>query len=85
MSHLASESFWAAYRGLDPSLQRRADRSFELLKNNPEHPSLHLKKVGRFWSARIGVEFRALAVEVPEGYLWFWIGNHEEYERMLRT
>jgi hypothetical protein len=26
----------------------------------------------------------ALAVSVPDGYLWFWIGTHDEYERLLR-
>jgi hypothetical protein len=40
-----------------------------LLKENPRHPSLHLKKVGRFWSARVGSRYRALAVEVDAGLL----------------
>jgi hypothetical protein len=25
-----------------------------------------------------------LGVEVPEGILWFWIGPHREYERIIR-
>lgn len=33
-----------------------------LLKCNPRHPSLHFKKVGRFWSVRVGLHHRAIGV-----------------------
>ncbi len=84
MIHFTSPSFWSAYELLPVSVQRVADRSFEILKNNPRHPSLHLKKVGNYWSVRAGIHYRALAVEVEEGVLWFWIGSHAEYDRFLR-
>ena len=45
--------------------------------------SLHLKKIGRFWSARVGAHYRALAVEAPDGLVWFWIGSHADYDRLL--
>lgn len=64
MKHFASPSFWERYRNLPPSIQDLANRSFELLKVNPDHPSLHLKKVGKYWSVRIGRKYRALAVEI---------------------
>jgi len=54
------------------------------LKNNPYHPSLHFKKIGFFWSVRIGLDYRALAIEDGEDFIWLWIGNHDEYERMLK-
>jgi hypothetical protein len=60
-----------------------ADKSFSLLKANPQHPSLHFKKVGRYRSARVGLHHRALAVEAPGGLLWFWIGAHDEYEKIV--
>jgi hypothetical protein len=60
-----------------------ADKNFELLKENPKHPSLHFKKVGQFWSARVGLAYRALGVEVNDDILWFWIGNHDEYDKLL--
>jgi len=44
---------------------------------------LHFKKVNEFWSARIGLSHRALAMKIPEGFLWVWIGEHKEYERLL--
>lgn len=54
------------------------------MKANPSHPSLHFKKVGKFWSVRIGATHKALAVEDAEDFVWVWIGTHDEYERMIR-
>jgi hypothetical protein len=64
-------------------IQKLADKNFELLKIDPQHPSLHLKKVGRYWSVRAGKKYRALGVDVDEGILWFWIGSHADYEKLL--
>jgi len=46
--------------------------------------TLHLKKAGKYWSARVGRKHRTLAVEIDEGLIWFWIGTHPEYDRLLR-
>ena len=78
------EGFWALYEKLPKDIQGLTDKSFTLLKGNPEHPSLHLKTVvktvGRYWSMRIGEQNRALGVEVGDkGLLWCWIGSHSEY------
>ena len=83
MAHRAHPDFWFAYRGLDPEVRDLADRCFALLKADPRHRSLRLKKVGDYWSARVGLHHRALAVEVDEGLMWTWIGTHDEYERLI--
>jgi hypothetical protein len=54
-----------------------------LLRDNPRHPGLHFKKVGRFFSARVGVHYRALALERDQVFYWFWIGYHGEYDQLL--
>jgi hypothetical protein len=84
MKHLATNSFWEQYACLPESARIQADKNFALLKSNPKHPSLHLKRIGRFWSARIGLKYRALAVEIEDGLLWFWIGSHAEYDQMIQ-
>jgi hypothetical protein len=84
MRHFANPSFWECYRELPAPIQELADRNFELLKSNPRHPSLYLKKVGRYWSVRVGRKYRALAVKTEEGLIWFWIGTHAEYNRLVR-
>ncbi len=83
MNHHASPDFWASYRSLPPEVQQLADKAYDLLKRDPRHPSLHLKGVGRYWSARIGQHYRALAVEAPDGLVWFWIGTHAQYDKLL--
>ena len=84
MTHRADPDFWFHYRRLPLEVQHLADKSFELLKANPRHPSLRLKKIsGDGWSVRVGLHYRALAIEVPEGFLWTWIGHHSEYDRLL--
>ena len=83
MRHLASPAFWQSYTKLPENIRALADKNYALLKDNPRHPSLQLKKVGRFWSVRVGSRYRALAVEVEEGLLWFWIGSHADYDAMI--
>ncbi|MCA8991471.1 MAG: hypothetical protein KDA69_16665 [Planctomycetaceae bacterium] len=83
MSNFASPAFWKCYGELPDAVRKLADKNFQLLKADPNHPSLHFKRVGRFRSTRIGRDYRALAVEVDDGLLWFWIGNHTEYDRLI--
>jgi hypothetical protein len=81
--HRASPDFWACYRALPVSVRTLAEKTFALLKADPRHPSLHFKKVGRFWSARVGMHHRTVGVETSDGVLWFWIGTHAEYDRIV--
>jgi hypothetical protein len=83
MRHLATPAFWTAYRMLPEQVRATADRSFAMLKENPSHPSLRLKKIGAFWSVRVGLRYRALAVEADTGLVWFWIGSHAEYDALI--
>ena len=64
-------------------IQRLVNENFELLKRDPRLPSLHFKKVGRMWSARVGMRHRAVAVEDGEEMVWFWIGHHSEYDLLI--
>jgi hypothetical protein len=41
------------------------------------------KRIGRHRSVRIGMHYRALAVDIPDGLLWFWIGSHADYDRVI--
>jgi hypothetical protein len=81
--HHAAPDFWSAYRALPANIQSLADRAFALLKADPHHPSLHFKKADQFWSVRVGLHYRALGVENGDSILWFWIGTHAEYDRLI--
>ena len=83
MRHLADAEFWKAYDSLPVQVRRQADKSFALLKQYPKHPSLRFKKIGGRWSARVGRSYRALALEIDGGYLWYWIGSHDDNDRLI--
>jgi len=83
LKHHATPRFWRAYDALPPEIRRLADEKYALLKQDPTHPSLHFKKVGDFQSVRIGLHHRSLGVRDGDDVAWFWIGNHDEYERLI--
>ena len=83
MKHLASPDFWIAYDKLPAAIRRIADKNFELLKANASHPSLHYKKVGTLRSVRVGLGYRALGVEIGADVLWYWVGSHADYDRLI--
>ena len=88
MSRLLNSSTTKSFRDrfgkLPPDIRRLARKNFKLWLRNPSHPSLHFKKTGDFWSARVGGNHRALAVWNQDQVEWFWIGAHDEYEKLLK-
>jgi hypothetical protein len=73
---------------LPQEIRNRADQKFLLLKANQQHPSLQFKKIGErqgqeIWSARVTLNYRALAIKRTDGYLWFWIGDHDAYDLLI--
>jgi hypothetical protein len=82
--HRATPQFWTRLDKLNTSVQKLAHKNYALLKQNSKHPSLHFKKVGKVWSARVGINFRAIAIEDGSDYIWVWIGSHDEYEQFLK-
>ena len=83
MNYRASPRFWLSYCRLPEDVQRLADSCYAFLRHDSRHPSLHLKKVGRYWSVRVGLHYRAVAVEDRSDLVWFWIGTHAEYDALL--
>jgi hypothetical protein len=83
LTHHASSEFWACYRASPEAVRQLADAAFEHLKRDPRDPGLQLKQVGRYWSARVGAHHRALAVESEDGLVWFWIGSHADYDKLV--
>ena len=81
--HRTTPAFWTRFERLPEEAQRVARRNFERLQINPGHSSLRFKRVGNFWSARVGRSYRALAIEDGDDFIWVWIGTHAEYDRMV--
>ncbi len=84
MNHFTVPSFWKTYYSLPQKIQKLADKNFLLLKSDPHHPSLHFKKIEKYYSVRVGLNYRSLGVTIEGGVLWFWIGNHSEYDKIIK-
>ena len=84
MKSSTKKSFRSRLRTLSPEIRTLAVKNFRLWLRDPRHPSIQFKKVGHFWSARIGSDYRALAIAADERVEWFWIGPHDEYDRIIK-
>ena len=68
MIHRTTRRFWDCYWSLPAQVRELADKSFSFLRDDPGHPSLHFKRVGQVWSARVGAGHRALADDPALSY-----------------
>jgi len=88
MNSFTVKSYWKAYKALPRDIQKQADRKFELWKENPFHPSLRFKCVSSkdsIWSVRVNMAYRALAVKDEDSVIWYWLGDHNRYEQLLKS
>lgn len=86
MQSLTTRRFWQLFSRLPFGGQREAKRAYRLFQNNPAHPGLHFKKLegeDDIYSVRIGLGYRALAVMRRDRIIWYWIGSHSEYDRII--
>lgn len=83
MNHFTTPDFWRLYNALPQEVRHLADKSYTLLKADPSHPSLHFKHIEGLWSVRVGSHYRALATLRNDGFYWFWIGPHAEYDKFM--
>ena len=88
MKSRTTERFQELLEALPESVQEAAKEAFKLFEADPTHPGLHFEqietKIGACYSARVGLHYRALARRKPDCWLWFWIGSHAEYNRLLK-
>ncbi|MGH9798948.1 MAG: hypothetical protein ACRD82_01150 [Blastocatellia bacterium] len=86
MKSQTTEKFHKAYQSLPAEIQQLAKAAYRLWKNDPSHPSLHFKKVHDtkpIYSVRINLNYHALGMKKDDTMIWFWIGSHAEYGRLL--
>jgi len=86
MNSRATRQFWKLYSELPDQIQRRARRAYELWLTNSRHPGLQFKRVDDeepIYSARVTDDYRVLGLLEGDTVIWFWVGKHDEYEKML--
>ena len=86
MKSFTSRRFREMYANLPQQVQLRARRKYLLFRRNPAHPGVNFKKVdeeNNIYSARVGLGYRALGQMDGEAIIWFWIGSHADYDKLL--
>jgi mRNA-degrading endonuclease RelE of RelBE toxin-antitoxin system len=86
MKSHTTERFRKAFERLPEQVRRQAREAYKLFAQNPYHPSLHFKQVHptrSIYSVRISIEYRALGVQEEGEIIWFWIGSHADYDKLI--
>lgn len=83
MNSSVAPEFWERFNRLPPEVQARAKKQYALWLENHWYPSLHFKRVGRYWSVRVDNTHRALGIEHHGTIHWFFIGRHDAYEERI--
>jgi hypothetical protein len=81
-----TRQFWRLFSKLPDEVQREAKRAYRLFLSDPAHPGLQFKKLDgedAIYSARIGLDYRALGVMKKSRIVWYWIGGHADYDRLV--
>ena len=83
-----TEEFRKEFDCLPKDIQSKAISKFKLWKNNSIHPSLRFKQIHNskpIYSIRISLGYRSLGVKVDKTIVWFWIGSHSDYDKLLKS
>ena len=79
-------SFRKAFDDLPFQIQEQAREAFSQFQRDPQHRSLKFKQVHPsqpIYSVRVSREYRALAYRREDRWVWFWIGAHSTYDKLL--
>ena len=86
MKSHTTKRFRQAFAELPQPIQRQARQAYKLFEQNPSHPGLRFKPVHLtkpIYSARAGLGYRALGVREADEIIWFWIGSHADYDKLI--
>lgn len=88
MNSQALPQFWEAYRQLPKDIRLRAVKVYQLWRIHPHVPGLQFKLVGKrcpVYSVRVTDSYRTPRLLESDTIYWFWIGSHDEYERIIKS
>ena len=86
MRSRTTREFRKSFARLPQRIQAQARDAFKLFLQDPQHPSLRFKRIHSarpIFSVRITIDYRALGIQEGDVIFWFWIGGHEDYDKLL--
>ena len=87
MNSHTTDKFRKAFAELSADVQKQARQAYRLFIENPYHPSLHFKPIHPtcpIYSVRIRLDYRAVGVRDGDDIIWYWVGSHAEYDKLIR-
>lgn len=86
MNSYLNEDFIKHFGKLPERIKNHARQAYRQWKENPYYPGLQFKRVHRskpIYSVRVSIGWRALGYKKNNSILWFWIGSHESYNKII--
>ena len=87
MTSHTTEQFRKLLSRLPKDIQKQAKEAYAHFEKNPDHPGLRFKRVHSkrpVYAVRISRDYRALGIIQHSEIIWFWIGSHSDYDRILK-
>lgn len=88
MNSHTTRAFRELLAALPARVRRQARDAYAIFQQNPTHPGLRFKQVDSgppaVFSARVGIGYRAVGIVEGDTVVWFWIGSHADYDRLLK-
>jgi len=87
MNSVTTKRFRELFAALPAQVRRQAQEAYRLFRQNPAHPGLHFKQVHPdppIYSARVGISYRAVGALDGDTVVWYWIGSHADYDKLLK-
>lgn len=87
MKSFTTKRFRDAYAVLPEHIKQLTLKYYKVWQTDTSHPSLHYKQIHNtklIYSARVGISYRVLGVQQNNEMIWFWIGSHNDYDKLLK-
>lgn len=87
MNSRMTSQFRKLLANLPKEIQQQSKEAYRRFRDNPYYPSLYFKRIHStqsIYSVRISRDYRAVGVQHSNEIIWFWVGSHSDYDRMLK-
>ncbi|MDF1880051.1 hypothetical protein JHD50_01840 [Sulfurimonas sp. MAG313] len=88
MISLITPKWKKSYKTLPSNIKIIAKKQYKFFKVDPHYASLHFKRIHSskaIYSARINKDYRTLGLIKDSSIIWFWIGKHDEYDKLVKS
>jgi hypothetical protein len=88
MNSVTTERFRKAYAKLPEHIQEQAKKTYRNWKKDLNYPGIQFKQIHKtepIYSIRITLSYRAIGIKEKNTIIWFWIGSHAEYDKVISS